>query len=337
MAISNASEELFTFPEDEGRHGECSEEWWYLHSHLTTDTGKRFAFVLCYIISGFKFWILTDLDRARFDSRIWDPDDSPIVAGTGRLELKHDGSFWRSTGDEFSYRIHEELESPWNGAVDLDLISNKGAVPMWGGRIKMGRDGQTAWYAHTRVDISGGISDGDSRYRVEGTGWIDRQWGNWNRMGFGGWKWFSFHLEDGGEIAAYQQYEPISGRPMFNLCQTVSPDGRVSVSGEAEVYDLGSWLSPEDEVYSSGWQVRCGELGLEMEVRPRFTGQELYKGLWEGACTAKVDLDGRILGGTGFTELNKGRPAPTWVKYLSYLKAIGTGTMKRTRREARMG
>jgi predicted secreted hydrolase len=197
----------------------------------------------------------------------------------------------------------------------------------------MGRNGWTYWYALTRMSLEGTLTMDDRDHNVAGTGWLDRQWGNWNWMGFGGWKWFAIQLEDGREVVAYHIQEPVSLRPILRLCQVVAVDGSHRIWYDLEVKDLGSWTSPDSkEIYTNGWRIGSPSARLDLEITPAFSEQEIHRSLWEGSCSAEGSMGDERVSGVAFVELNTGRPAPTPVKYLSYLKTIGVGVYERMRR-----
>jgi predicted secreted hydrolase len=216
------------------------------------------------------------------------------------------------------------------GSLDLSMHSEKPPIPVAGGTAKMGRNGWTYWYALTRIGLRGTLTTPDRTVTVHGTGWLDRQWGDWNWMGFGEWKWFAVQLEGGREVVGYHILEPVSGRPISRLCQVVEPDGSYGIWNDLQVEDLGRWTSPESrDVYTVGWQISSSQAGLELEVDPAMVEQEVHRGLWEGSCAVEGTLGGERVSGVSLVELNTGRLGPTPIKLLSYLKAIGMGAKDR--------
>ncbi|MBU7004346.1 MAG: hypothetical protein HXS50_02175 [Theionarchaea archaeon] len=324
--------DLFSFPVDEGRHPGCGQEWWYLQSHLNSGN-RHFAFILCYFISQIKISALVDIDNQRFHFGISQEKDGDIETTEGYLELSKGGSWWREEGT-FSYRLHEEIEEKSGGlpTVDLRLSSLKRPVPISGGRVKMGRNGYSYWYAQTRIEAGGEVALNGEQEEVQGVAWIDRQWGDWNRMGFGGWKWFSMHLEDQREVAICTTFEPISGRHLLSFCQIIEPDGSFRLAKYPVVRDIGIWTSPKNWLYSSGWHISCKPLDFEAVLTPSVANQEFYDGLWEGSCSTEIKIGGEQIPGVAFAEINLGKYAPFMIKYLSYVKAIGMGTLDRLRR-----
>lgn len=320
----------FSFPSDEGSHPASGEEWWYFQSHLESGD-RRFGFVVCYLKSGLRMSGLADLDLQRHRGFVFGPELGPILASEGRLEVSQGPSRWEADQDGSRYKVHDEAPGDDGSSAIADLVLRplKPPIPISGGRVKMGRNGSACWYAQTRIHVEGEIHLQDIGHKVEGIGWIDRQWGNWNRMGFGGWKWFSMHLENGTEAVAYLQYEPISHRRVKAFCQIIGPDSAVRLDRGVRVEDLGVWRSPRGANYSSGWRITCPALAFEVEVKPHLQDQEFYSGLWEGSCSVAGKLDGDRIHGVAYTELNLGRPAPILIKHLSYVKAVGSGILHR--------
>ena len=320
---------MFSFPSDEGRHPGCGQEWWYLQSHLNSGN-RHYAFILCYFISNIKISALVDLDNKSYHFGISEEKDGDVLASEGSLGLSKGNSWWREE-DIFSYGLHDEIEANSGNPpiIDLELTSLKRPVPIAGGRVKMGRNGYSHWYAQTRVRAEGEVDLDGERHGVGGIAWFDRQWGTWNRMGFGGWKWFSIHLEDEREVAVCVTFEPISGRPLLSFCQIIQPDGSSKVQWFPEVRDLGTWTSRNNWEYSSGWHISCVPLNFEATLIPSVENQEFYDGLWEGSCRTEIKIGGKEIPGVAFAEINLGKYAPFFIKYLSYVKSIGMGVLDR--------
>jgi len=58
-----------------------------------------------------------------------------------------------------------------------------------------GRKIDSRYYALTNLKVSGTLEINENEFDVKGIGWMDRQWGNWDYSGIGGWNWFSlFHV-----------------------------------------------------------------------------------------------------------------------------------------------
>lgn len=325
----------FRFPEDEGSHPGYAEEWWYLKVHFATEGGQRYAFMVSYINQGYRVSALVDLDRRAHHRFSYPPEAGPLSTTEGCHALTQGNSWWVHGEKAFHYRLHEEMATKEArfGSLDLELSPHKPPVPVGGGIVKMGRNGSTYWYALTRLHAKGRIALGSGERSLEGVGWLDRQWGSWNWMGFQGWKWFAVDLDDGREVAAFQISEPVSLRPMVSICQLIAQDGSCQIASDLRVRNLGSWHSPSTgEVYTCGWRIDSRGLDLQLEILPALAAQEVHRGLWEGSCTARGVVGGQRASGPTLVELNTGRLAPTAIRYLSYLKAIGSGAWDRIKR-----
>jgi predicted secreted hydrolase len=197
-------------------------------------------------------------------------------------------------------------------ALELETTPEKPLVFQGpGGLSRKGRDPGAAslYYSFTRLRTSGWIELEGRRLAVEGTAWMDKEFGS-NQLTAEqvGWDWFSLQLEDGQDLMLYVLRRR-DGTVDFARGTWVAPGGEVRYLDAAEwSYEAtGAWTSPRTGIrYPSGWRVRIPGLGLDLEVAPRVEGQENVAtrsgGLayWEGAV--EVRGAGRRLG-LGYVEL----------------------------------
>jgi predicted secreted hydrolase len=166
------------------------------------------------------------------------------------------------------------------------------------------------YYSSTRMATGGTLGVGGHSYRVEGTSWLDREFGS-SQLAPGqvGWDWWSLRLADGRDLMLYV-LRRADGAADHRSATLVGADGRVRFlsPGEWTVRVVSTWQSPGSGiVYPSGWQVEVPAEGLALTARPEVAGTEnvsaLAHGLtyWEGP----VRLTGPDGGasGEGYVEL----------------------------------
>ena len=146
--------------------------------------------------------------------------------------------------------------------------------------------------------------------RVVGLSWMDHQWGAFDFASGAGWDWFSVQLTDGRQYMLYFIRDS-TGRIVQTVGTLVTTHARVthlapSTFGERA---LGTWHSDVTQItYSSGWRVRVP--GGNLVVRPDLKDQELdlraIQGVayWEGDVAVRGRIDGRVVTGVGYTEIN---------------------------------
>ena len=143
---------------------------------------------------------------------------------------------------------------------------------------------------------------------VEGTAWIDHQWGDFISVGTGGWDWFSIQLADGRDFTASVVRDDKSVIVM-QYGSLVDADGSTQhlTASEFSIEPTASWTSPHTgATYPSGWRIEIPDETLNMNVQPLFKDQELDTRAstggvdWEGA--GGVTAHGRRIG-HGYVEL----------------------------------
>jgi predicted secreted hydrolase len=105
------------------------------------------------------------------------------------------------TGALTPIRLRAEQEGT---SVDLVLRSDRPPVPQGeGGLSRKGSDPGNAshYYSITRLATRGTVRIGGASYEVEGSSWLDREWGT-SALGdeHSGWDWFALHLSDGRDL-----------------------------------------------------------------------------------------------------------------------------------------
>jgi predicted secreted hydrolase len=322
----------FVFPDDHLPHPNYRTEWWYLSGHLEEAGGRGFAFQVTFFRSALapsapartsgwntnQLWMghlgLTDIPGDRH----WSGER--LARGGGGLAGAS------APGEPFLVRVEDwEMAAPGpallplrvrarEGEVALDLTVQPGKPPVLQGREGLSRKGPepgnaSYYYSYTRLPLSGTVTVGDRDFRVEGEGWMDREWST-SALGEDhvGWDWFSLQLSDGREIMFFELRRRDGARDTLNHGALVAPDGTWDVleAGDVAVDVLERWRSPVDGTsYPSGWRIRIPELGVNLRLIPRVLDQEMNLTFryWEGAVTVEgMGVEGPVRG-LGFVEL----------------------------------
>ena len=315
---------LLTFPREEGRHEDANIEWWYFNAHVMGDDGSNYAVMVAYTMSNnMQYMIITDIDnKIRYPLSI---KDYRIEYSREKLELSYGVNWWKQLEKPFTYEMHNQHKG-----MELDLQMKSLKPPMLlgeEGKVTMGKGGYSYWYALTRLDVRGELKLGEEKKHIEvkGTGWIDRQWGNWSWFGFDKWKWFSMQLNNNIELEVFTIYEPFTNRTLTSKFHIMHEDGSSEVSDAFKIIDLSHWKSSTSVIYSMGWKIKAPDRGIELVVMPVFKDQEIFQGLWEGSCKVRGTMNGKDVSGVSYVELRNGfdtqpfKDIPTIKKVFYYI------------------
>jgi predicted secreted hydrolase len=321
----------FRFPEDHGPHPGFRHEWWYFTGNLRTPEGRRFGYQLTF----FRFalappggtaresrWAATQAYMAHFTVTDVKGNRFRFFERTGRGALDLAGATakpfrvwigdWSANGGKASL-LPVRLRAEERG-VSIDLLLDSGApvVPQGdrGLSRKSAEPGNASYYySMTRLATRGSVQLGGIPFPVEGTSWLDREWGT-SALGEeqSGWDWFALQLSDGSDLMFYRLRRKDGQPDPFSAGMLLLPDGsRKVLSPEGVRIDaLDFWKSPESGArYPSRWRLRLPSEGLELEIAPRVADQELRTSVryWEGAVSVKGTARGNPVGGEGYVEL----------------------------------
>jgi len=304
----------FAFPEDEGAHPEASSEWWYLNGHLTASDGERYDFMICFFQRGFVTGVLVDagqgihLNGTQYFTEARE--------GLGHLYLRFGPSeFYQVDGRPFVYQLN--YQSP---GFSLSLRLDTSMMPLvvnGDGVIRMGH-GVSYYYALPEMEAVGALSVGGSSFQVNGTAWMDRQWGHFSPQL--DWDWFSVKLDNGLRVLVYKILDQNGPGSLLMLVSVMDAEGRTYFVNESvdccdAVLDYDTyWRSPETyDLYSLGWKLTVPGIGLELTVTPTMLGQEVQfptdaarvldrKPFWEGSCSVSGTYQGKTVSGVAFAE-----------------------------------
>ena len=280
---------------DEWAHRGALHEWWYLNFHLADPTGRRYGFV----ISFFPHYMLASLVDKDAGKVIGKKVERGLgLRSSGKGISRGSSRLVRESGDSLSLRYECE-----EYAVDLRLTQRKGPLYVNGsGQIREGLLGRSWYYALTNLSVEGELKLGTGTRRVDGVGWMDRQWGQWEEMGIGGWEWFSLQFSNDLEVLATQIYSPVTLKTCVRAMSVKMPGSEDLHTDRFVIRRLAEWRSPETNLlYGKRWQI-AGPRGFRVGVEVDFDSQELEKGLWEGSCHATLVSEGGNAAGVGYAE-----------------------------------
>ena len=316
----------FVFPADHGAHPEYRNEWWYVTGNLDAENGDRFGFeVTLFRIAlsraveespsswrGRQLYMghfaLTDVARRDFHVNerfargalgLAGAADDPLRVWLEDWEFRQEADvfFLQAAADGVALNLQLVAEKPpvLNG---VDGLSQKSPEP----------GNASYYYSMTRLATSGEVRLGNRSVTVEGSAWLDREWGSSalaaNQVG---WDWFALQLDDGTELM-YYQIRRVGGEPSPTSAGTfVAADGswRALAAGDVSIDVEDFWESPLGGRYPNRWRLSVPSEGLSLNVVPVLPDQELDASVryWEGAVDVRGRKAGRALSGRGYVEL----------------------------------
>ncbi len=312
------------FPQDEAPHRDLT-EWWYYTGHLNavTPDGQthHYGFELVFfqaLRSDYPpiypaHFAISDIARGEFhyDQRRLTEPNAIIPNGTSSAGFNVSVGDWSARGLGGQDHLQASMQ---NYAINLDLRGLKPVTLHNGnGLITYGQGGFSYYYSRTRMAVTGTLLDHGQTLQVNGTAWMDHQWGNFLTLGGGGWDWFSIQLNDQSELMIYL-IRDANGNPTSTYIGYIEPDGQsLLLPAQALRADvLDRWASPATGItYPSGWQLTINEPHLQasLTLQPELKNQELVvtqstgNTYWEGAVSIQGQSGGRAIQGEGYVEL----------------------------------
>ena len=319
----------FDFPEDHGPHPEYALEWWYYTGNLQTPEGRRFGYELTFFRRGiatmdvmrsskwaakhvyFAHFALTDVENDEFYAFERYSRDALDLAGAVGSPFRVWVEDWSASGSDGG-ALPMRLSASGEGAeINIALNGDKDIVLHGeGGFARKGsQPGEASYYySMTRMPTTGVVSLNGRAHSVSGLSWLDREWSSAQLSDEHiGWDWFALQLSDGRDIM-YYQLRPREGEATdFDLGTLVTSDGAYSGLDAADVNieALDHWRSPLGGTYPSRWRLQIPEEGLDIEITPYVSDQELHTLVryWEGAVRIKGTSNGQPVNGSGYVEL----------------------------------
>ena len=313
----------WVFPRDHGAHPEYQTEWWYYTGNLQTNDGRRFGYQFTVFRRAITPVVLESPSEWRTNQMFMAHLTITDVTADAFYQfqrLSRGGAGLAGATANPRYRVWLEdwqvkaldadathmYLSARDGNVALDLTLEQIKPPALQGEDGLSPKSNAVgnasyYYSLSRLLTRGRITIGDKTYQVEGTTWMDHEFGT-SALGSNaqGWDWFGLHLDDGRDLMLGRirlqggGYEPVFGGLL------VERDGktrRISAE-EFSIEVLDTWRSPHSgAVYPARWliAVALGEETLTFQLIPLVADQELVEGAiiyWEGAVQITGDVTG---------------------------------------------
>jgi predicted secreted hydrolase len=158
------------------------------------------------------------------------------------------------------------------------------------------------------VSVRGRLVRDGKPLEVEGLAWVDREWGS-GALGRDeqGWDWFALQLRDGSSLMFYSLRGHDGRRDPHSAGTWIAATGQSQplTSEQVRIDVLDYWSNPRGERYPAHWRVRVPTHGVDWDVRPILSNQELAVSTryWEGAVDVNGASGGQQTVGRGYVEL----------------------------------
>ena len=319
----------FVFPEDHGPHPDYALEWWYFSGNLDTPEGRHFGYELTFFRFGLTtdeaqrssdwaarqmysaHFALTDVENDEFYAFERYSRDALGLAGAAASPFRVWLEDW-AVASESDNTLPVRLNARDSG-IEVNLTLSSGKSLVLNGEEGFSRKGNgtgeaSYYYSLTRMPTNGTVTVNGKSYAVNGLSWLDREWSSAQLSDeHVGWDWFALQLSDGRDIMYGALRPREADGSAFQLGTVVAADGshRSLETGEVVLEALDEWESPRGGTYPSRWRFRMPAEGLDIEITPYISDQELdtIVRYWEGAVRIEGASHGTPVSGSGYAEL----------------------------------
>lgn len=336
----------YVFPRDHASHPAFATEWWYYTGHLQSRAGRTFGYQLTFFRQAlaprlpvrsskwatrdiiFAHLALTDETQGRFFFTDRIARAALQIAGaettvphvwigdwTLRFNLKN--QTLRAQGRMQTSGSQNNVAPRMSTHVALDLVQSALKPPIVHGQNGVsqksaGRGRASHYYSFTRLQTKGTLKLDDETFAVEGQSWFDHEFGS-NQLAPDqvGWDWFSLQLNDGRELMLYRMRLKNGATDPYSSGTIIDKNGltRHLANRDFTIGKQATWRSAEGAQYPARWRLSVPREGLELEVEPTVSDQELHTGgvsgitYWEGSARVRGTQRGQALNGQAYVEL----------------------------------
>jgi predicted secreted hydrolase len=312
-----------SFPKDEGRHPNDSVEWWYISGHLLGETtNTSYSFLITYFFSlkagfdGFRIFNLSNDDTGEFytetmplNYKTLSTDSLNILAQV----LMRKEEYWRNKADlsgkslPFEYILSAATDS---NALTLEINAQKSPLIIAdSGFLYQGEDSYTYYYSQTKNTVDGTITINNTTETVNGTSWIDRQYGNFNPSTGQEYEWFCIQLSNGMDLNTYNIFTADNKIPdnlRYKIMAVYKDSLTQFTTFDFELERLAFQYMPDSlRCYCQKWKLTSPEENIDLIITTRQNNSEVLLPFrfFEGSTIIEGTVNGAPVTGEGFTEL----------------------------------
>ena len=315
---------LISFPVDEGAQATEPTEWWYCTGQVVGNTtGTKYTYVVIYFFGpqlgfdGFRLLNIMNEDTGQkfFDSK---PVNYSKLA-EDRLQIQATGILIPKT-EKFENQFDSNNEIiPFKydlfaatSKTELDLQLNTVKRPLIlgeNGKFDQGSTSYTYYYSQTGIEVTGTLKFFDVTETVTGTGWIDRQYGDFDRNADERYEWFSAQLSNGMDLNLWNIFAndyTIPDNLKFKMMSAYVDEDTQYFTKDFTLERLNYFCTPDGEMcYSKKWRVVSEKNKIDLIISANKEDSEatLPIRFYEGGTTISGTVNGVNVTGIGFAEL----------------------------------
>lgn len=311
------------FSSDEGRHGSEPIEWWYATANVVgQSTGTEYSVMITYfynpqlIFDGFRILNITNHSTGEFHQ-----DVKPLnytTLSTDRLNIEASifsggNETWTNKLDGSNAIIPFEYimsSSASFGAINFEYETVKRPLILGDdGYLEQGLSNYTYYYSQTKNLVLGTLTLNGTTESIVGTGWIDRQYGDFNPSTNEKYEWFSIQLSNEMDINLWNIFtadRAIPDNEKYRILSAYVDETTQYTSKDFEIERLQFNCMDDNEMcYAKQWRLTSAtnNLDLVITVRQDNTEVQLPFRFFEGATSISGTVNGKAVTGIGFTEL----------------------------------
>jgi predicted secreted hydrolase len=262
-------------PADQAAHANVNNEWWYTVGHIRAGQ-HDYGYEVQLISNGVVQIGIADMSAGTYASHQYVYAPNQISVSTTALDVQTPDASLSGPLDG----MHLTADLP-NGTGTLDLTlkplgpalynNGTGLFPFLGGT--------SYYYSLPNLRTTGTLTLNGKSTHVEGTSWLDRQWGNWDWTQLHKWTWMALQLDNGDSL---NLWDLIDAKGETHWATVLSPDGServVSVeplAGSATDFQTSPTTGQR---YAGKWTVEIPALQAELTVTAQPVLQEIQAGV----------------------------------------------------------
>lgn len=320
-------------PDDELPHRDLI-EWWYFHGHLQTPKKRKFNFMTCffkinlghtrmikYVPHAFLRWFFPLVRGRIVHAHLVDFKNKKYLTHYhhmgGKIHLhKYEGEKKLDLHYQCA-QLKEPIKFDFNLALDtgnfgwqLDLKNNKPALmegPHNQGFLDFGTVRSSYYYTLTNLDVCGSVMVHGQKLPVQGKGWMDHQWGNFDLLG-AKWVWFGIQLDNNTEYMLFKLSFK-EKKKLHKMINVSRPDGSQKTIYNYTLEPLAFWTSPQTgQTYGIEWALKFKDpKPIKLIIKSSLPNQEMYDDqtapYYEGDCEVTGTVGGKKVKGKAFLEI----------------------------------
>lgn len=315
---------LISFPVDEGAQTSEPTEWWYSTGQVVGNTtGTKYTYVVIYFygpqlgFDGFRLLNIMNEDTGEkfFDSKPVNysklAEDRLQINATGllipRTEIFENQLDANNEIIPFKYNLFSATS---NTELDLQLNTVKRPLILGeNGKFNQGSTSYTYYYSQTGIEVTGTLKFFDVTETVTGTGWIDRQYGDFDRNADERYEWFSAQLSNGMDLNLWNIFSTDHTIPddlKFKMLSAYVDEDTQYFTKDFSVERLNYFCTPDGEMcYAKKWRVVSEKNKIDLIITSNKEDSEatLPIRFYEGGTSITGTVNGVNVTGIGFAEL----------------------------------